>query len=269
MTHTAQHFWVHHLSPVAIQLGPLPVRWYGLMYVLGFLAAYLLLWYRYKKRLLGLPSKEAIQDLLFYGFCGVLIGGRLGACFFYEPLYYLSNPLQIFAVWKGGMSSHGGFAGVLVALWLFARRQHVPFWHLVDNVVIAATPGLFLGRIGNFINGELWGKVTHVRWAVVFPGIDMQPRHPVQLYQACTEGVLLFAILLMASSKKRRCAFLSGVFALCYSVFRIFTEAFRESSAVLAGPGWAHLTKGQWYSIATLALGIGLLLYSRTQREYP
>ena len=264
---TALHYWVHDLSPVAVHLGPLPIRWYGLMYIFGFAIAYALLTWRRRRGLLALPSQESLQDLLFYGFCGVLIGGRLGACLFYEPCYYLCRPWEMIAIWKGGMSSHGGFIGSLVALLLFCRKYRVPFWHVIDSGVIAATPGLCLGRIGNFINGELWGKVTNVPWAVIFPAVDYQPRHPVQLYQAFTEGALLFVILAWLGRKPRPVGLLSGVFAVLYSLLRLVTERYREVSDVLAGPAWTHLTMGQVLSLALLATGIAILLWSARQRK--
>ncbi len=257
-----QNFFVQNIDPIIFKLGPLPVRWYGLMYILGFIAAYLILIYRQKKDLLELSSTDAVQDMLFYGFCGLLIGGRLGECILYDPLYYLKQPWEIMMVWKGGMSSHGGFAGTVIGLLLFAKKYKLSLLHILDNVVIAATPGLFFGRIGNFINSELFGKVSNVSWAVVFPAVDNQPRHPVQIYQALLEGLLIFLILMFIGRKKRPNGLLAGLFGVLYSVVRVFTETFREPSAVLAGPAWLGFTKGQLYSVVTLLISAAILIYS-------
>lgn len=261
MTMASGH-WVHNLNPVLVQLGPVAIRWYGLMYLIGFGIAYFLLRWCQERGLLKVDTREAVQDLLFYGFCGVLIGGRLGHCFFYEPGHYLRAPWEIVMVWHGGMSSHGGFVGVMVALWLYARRHGVSFWHVMDNAVYAATPGLFFGRLGNFINAELCGRVTHVPWAVIFPTVDHQPRHPVQLYQALMEGVLTFVILLIVGRKERPVGMLSGIFAVVYAAGRLFTERFREPSPVLEGPLGLGLTQGQFLSLFVLAIGIGLVVNS-------
>lgn len=256
----AVDYWVHSCDPVALQLGPLPLRWYGIMYIIGFVIAYWLLVRRQRAGLLYLPSRFAVQDMLFYGFCGVLAGGRLGHCLFYEPGHYLRAPWEILMVWKGGMSSHGGFVGVMLALALFARAYRAPFLNLLDNAVLAAAPGLFFGRLGNFINAELCGRVTHVPWAVIFPAVDYQPRHPVQLYQALMEGALTFVILLIVGRKERPLGMLSGIFAVVYAVGRLFTERFREPSPVLAGPLGLGLTQGQFLSLFVLAIGVGLLV---------
>ena len=258
-------FWVHSIDPVLISIGPLPIRWYGLMYIIGFFCAMAILLYRQKRGLLNLPSPQAVQDLLFYSFLGGLIGGRLGACLLYEPILYLSHPLAILKVWEGGMSSHGGFIGAVLGMMLFARRMNVSLVHLLDNAVIAGTPGLGFGRIGNFINGELWGTVSDVPWAVVFSHVDPSPRHPVQLYQALTEGFLLFTILWFVGLKSRRKGLLSGLFCVLYSLGRIVTENVRAETAVLAGPDWLGLTKGQIYSVLLLVIGVVFLVYSARQ----
>jgi len=239
------------------------------MYILGFVAAYWLLAYRQRKGLFALPCQDAVQDMLFYAFCGALIGGRLGACFLYEPIYYLTHVWEVVAVWKGGMSSHGGFAGAVVGMYLFARKNRVPLLHVIDNAVLAATPGLCLGRIGNFINAELWGRVTTVPWAVVFPTIDNQPRHPVQFYQAFAEGLLPFVVLLWVGRKKRPAGMLSGLFAMLYAALRVFTEMFREKTQVLIGLGWFGLTNGQLYSIVVFFIGVWLFARAVMKHETP
>ena len=265
MTNAVSHYWVNHLDPIILNLGPLAIRWYGLMYILGFAAGYMLLVRRQRARLLDLPDAQAVQDMLFYAFCGVLVGGRLGHCLFYDPAAYLAKPWEILMVWTGGMSSHGGFIGVMVMIAWFARRRKVAFLNLLDNVVYAATPGLFFGRIGNFINGELPGKVTQVPWAVVFPSTDMLPRHPVQIYQALTEGVLLFFLLSFVGRKKRPNGLISALFALAYASVRIATETLRESSSELAGP--LGITQGQFLSLFVVVLGVVLLVISTRQNR--
>ncbi len=260
MTNITQHYWVHDFDAVALQLGPLPLRWYGIMYIAGFAAAYWLLLRRQRTGLLMLPSRQAVQDMLFYCFCGVLAGGRLGHCLFYEFPHFVRAPWEILMVWKGGMSSHGGFAGVMIALALFARAYRLSFLHLLDNAVIAAAPGLFFGRLGNFINAELCGRVTRVPWAVIFPAVDYLPRHPVQIYQALAEGALTFALLMLLGCRPRPLGFLSGVFACVYAAGRLVTEPFREPAPVLAGPFGLGLTQGQFLSLFVLIIGVGLLV---------
>ena len=267
MTATNQ-YWIHTLDSVLLKIGPLPIRWYGLMYILGFIVALAVLAYRRKKGLLLLPSFEVVQDMLFYAFCAGLIGGRLGACLLYEPTYYLSHPVEILAVWKGGMSSHGGILGGIVGLYFFSKKHNVSLVHLLDNIVIAMVPGLGFGRLGNFINGELWGKVTTGSWAVIFPAVDMLPRHPVQLYQAATEGLLLFCLLAFIGRKRRANGLLTGVFGVGYSIMRIITEYFRAETTILAGPDWLGFTKGQIYSIVLLCAGIVFIVWSIKAKKY-
>ena len=257
-----QNYWIQNIDPIIFKLGPLPIRWYGLMYIFGFVAAYFILMNRQKKGLLELPSSEAVQDMLFYGFCGLLIGGRLGECILYDPIHYLTHPWEILMVWHGGMSSHGGFVGAVVGMLIFARKYKVTLLHILDNTVIAATPGLFFGRIGNFINSELIGKVSDVSWAVIYPVVDNQPRHPVQIYQALSEGFLIFVILMLIGRKKRSSGMLAGIFGILYSIVRVFTETFREPSAILAGPVCIGLTKGQLYSVITFLICLGILIFS-------
>jgi len=237
------------------------------MYILGFIAAYFILRWRYKKGFLKLKSKEAIQDMLFYSFIGALIGGRLGACFFYEPIYYLTHFWEVIAVWQGGMSSHGGIIGAMAGLYIYSKKVKLPLIYLLDSLAIAVTPGLCFGRIGNLINGELWGKITDVSWAVIFPAVDMQPRHPVQIYQAICEGIIPFLILFYVGRKKHSIGLISGLFAVIYSILRIFTERFREKSDVLESLGLLNMTNGQFYSVLFLIFGIGLLIYSLQNKK--
>ena len=183
-----------NIDPVIVQIGPFAIRWYGLMYLIGFGAAYLLI--RHLAQLRGLTiDKDNLSDLLFQGVLGVIIGGRLGYVLFYKPAWYFSHPLEIFMIWQGGMSFHGGLAGVIIATVLFCRRKKMPILLTGDILVTSATVGLACGRVGNFINGELWGRVTDLPWGMVFPGGGSLPRHPSQLYEAMLEGPVLFAIL--------------------------------------------------------------------------
>lgn len=258
------NYWVHNLDPVLLSLGPLDIRWYGVMYVLGLFIAVWWLGKRQEKGLFVLPKKENIQDMAFYGFLGILIGGRLGNCFLYNASYMLRNPIEIFEVWKGGMSFHGGMVGAAVGLWIYSKKIKVPFMHLLDNTALVCTVGLGLGRVANFINGELYGKATTVPWAVIFPQAgDNLPRHPVQLYQAFTDGVVLLIIMFLFSRKPRKNGFLSGVFGVTYGILRIITEPFRAEDPVLSG--CCGLTKGQIYSVLTLIAGILILIWSAKQ----
>ena len=197
-------------DPVAFSIGPIAVRWYGLMYLLGFVLFVLLGRMRARRSFLTGWRASDVDDMLFYGVFGVILGGRLGYVLFYKPLYYAAHPLEIFAVWQGGMSFHGGFLGVLVALWVFARVRRKRWLEVSDFVAPLCPLGLAVGRLGNFINGELVGRVTDVPWAMVFPQVDNLPRHPSQLYQFALEGVALFVILWMYASRPRPTGAVSG-----------------------------------------------------------
>jgi len=252
-------------DPVAIALGPLAVRWYGLMYLIGFVMFIVL----GRRRAAQFPergfSAQSLDDLLFYGVLGVIVGGRLGQVIFYEPGHYLQHPLEIFAVWKGGMSFHGGFLGVLAAMALYGRKTGQTFFDVTDFIAPLVPLGLAAGRIGNFINGELWGRVTDASlpWAMVFPQVDTQPRHPSQLYQFGLEGICLFALLWWYSARPRpRCA-VSGMFLVGYGVFRFLAEFFREPDAGIFGLSYT-VSMGQWLSLPMIAYGIYLL----TRKEH-
>jgi phosphatidylglycerol:prolipoprotein diacylglycerol transferase len=253
-------------DPVAIHLGPLAVRWYGLMYLAGFLAFLVL----GKKRAAAQPwhgiAPEAIDDLLTWGVFGVILGGRLGQVLFYEPGYYFSHPLEILAVWKGGMSFHGGFLGVLVAMALWGRQHGKTFFEVTDFIAPLVPLGLMTGRIGNFINGELWGRVADpsLPWAMVFPNVDDLPRHPSPLYQAAGEGLLLFVLLWIYSSKQRPRAAVSGMFLIGYGVLRSAAEYFREPDAGIFGHSYV-VSMGQWLSLPMIVIGIVLLTRGKTK----
>ena len=232
------------------------------MYVLGFIAAWLGLRWRAGKPDSPIAPAD-VEDLVFYGAVGVFVGGRIGYMLFYNFQGLLENPFSLFFVWEGGMSFHGGLLGVLVAMGLFARRRGQPYFTITDQIAPWIAPGLFFGRIGNFINGELWGGVTDVPWAIVYDG---EPRHPSQLYEAALEGLVLFVVLLVYSAKPRPSMAVSGLFLLLYGIFRIGIEFIRvpDSGQYLA---WGWLTYGQVYSSPMIIAGVVLLMlaYRRGQ----
>lgn len=244
-------------SPEAFSIGPLAVRWYGLMYLFGFLTAWLL--GRKRAGLGKLLTRQQFEELLTWGVLGVILGARLGYVIFYDPLYYLNNPAQILQVWHGGMSFHGGLLGVLVALWATARQMGVSFWDLTDFVAPLVPPGLFFGRIGNFINAELWGRVTDAPWGMVFPGAGPLPRHPSQLYEATLEGLVLFVVLWIFSGRSRPRGAVSGVFALGYGLARCFVEFFRQPDAQLGYLAFGFVTMGMILCLPLLLIGTALL----------
>lgn len=246
-------------DPVAFSLGPLHVRWYGLMYLLGFLAGWALGRYRVKQPGSGWTTAQ-MDDLVFYVALGAILGGRIGYVLFYSFSNFLHDPLVLFRIWEGGMSFHGGFLGVLLAMALFTRKHHKGFWPTVDFLAPLIPPGLFFGRIGNFINGELWGRVTDMPWGMVFRQTsDGLPRHPSQLYQAALEGVALFLIVWLFSAKPRPTMAVSGVFALSYGVFRFLVEFFRQPDAQVGYLAFNWLTMGQVLSLPMVLVGIILL----------
>ena len=248
-------------DPVALSIGPLAVRWYGLMYLAGFMAFLFL----GKRRALSQPwhgmSAIDLDDLLFYGVLGVVLGGRLGQVVFYEPGYYLQHPLEILAVWKGGMSFHGGFLGVLVAMAIWGRKSGKTFFQVTDFIAPLVPLGLMAGRIGNFINGELWGRVapSDLPWAMVFPQVDSLPRHPSPLYQAAGEGLLLFVVLWWFTAHQRQRGQVSGMFLAGYGTLRFLAEFFREPDHGIFGVSYV-VSMGQWLSLPMVVFGLGLLL---------
>jgi len=263
-------------DPVALQVGPISVHWYGISY----LVAFALFWWLARLRLQQ-PSMQAfeqqgsirfqpqhVDDLLFYGVIGVLLGGRLGYVVFYQPLYFLQHPFEVFAVWQGGMSFHGGMLGVLVAMWVFARRHHSNFWIITDWIAPAVPLGLASGRLGNFINGELWGRVasSDLPWAMVFPQAGFEPRHPSQLYQFALEGILLFVILWGMCKRQQLMGRISAGFLVGYGAMRFVAEYFREPDAHLGLLGLG-LSMGQWLSVPMIMLGIIIWVWvPRTSR---
>jgi len=250
-----------NIDPVAFSIGPLAVRWYGLMYLAGFVIGW---WLGLRRIAAGQApiTRAQLDDLLFLVVLGVILGGRLGYVLFYKPGYYLSHPLEIFYIWQGGMSFHGGLLGVMAAMVFAARRHGIDWMRLMDFVAPLIPPGIAAGRLGNFINGELPGRVSDIPWAMVFPGADSSPRHPSQLYQFALEGVVLFVLLWWFSSKPRPRGQVSAVFLLGYGALRFATEFFREPDAHL-GLLALGLTMGQWLCLAMIAGGVWLFAWSR------
>ncbi len=259
------------IDPVAISLGPLKVHWYGLTYLAGLAFAWWLAAVRSRKP--ASPVKrEQVDDLVFYGALGVVLGGRLGYILFYGGERLVQDPTWALRVWEGGMSFHGGMLGVILATFLYARSQKIPFGALLDFVAPLAPLGLALGRIGNFIGQELWGRPSDVPWAMVFPRDPLQlARHPSQLYQFALEGLLLFAVLLWFSRRPRPTWAVSGMFALGYGVLRFIAEFFREPDAHLGFQAFGWVTRGQLLCIPMLLVGLFMLwlAYGRSAQRQP
>lgn len=254
-------------DPVAVAIGPLAVRWYGLMYVAAFAAFVLLGRLRVRTRPDTRWSNAELDDLLFWGVVGVVVGGRLGQVLFYEPGYYLDHPQDILAVWKGGMSFHGGLIGVLLALARHARKTGRGFLEVGDFVAPLVPLGLMFGRIGNFINGELWGRPADpaLPWAMVFPQAgDGIARHPSQLYQAGLEGLALFVILWLYTARPRPVGAASGLFLVGYGAFRFVAEYFRTPDTGIFGRSDV-ISMGQWLSLPMVLIGIWIWTQARAR----
>lgn len=253
-----------NIDPVAFSLGPVRVHWYGLMYLLGFILAWALAHWRVKRYKLNWTS-EQIGDLIFFSALGVIIGGRLGYMLFYKADELLHQPWSVFRLWEGGMSFHGGLLGVIVALWFFSYKVKKSFWEVGDFIAPLVPLGLAAGRAGNFINGELWGRVTDVPWAMIFPQVDMQLRHPSQLYELGLEGIALFVLLWWYASKPRPAGCVSAVFLMGYAVCRLFVECFREPDVQLGFIAFDWLTMGQLLSVPMLVFGFLLWWIKRNE----
>ena len=248
-------------DPVALYIGPLAVRWYGLMYLVGFAGGF---WLGARRVAQGLApvTRAQLDDLLFLIVLGVILGGRLGYVLFYKPGYYLSHPMEAFYLWQGGMSFHGGLLGVMLAMVFAARRHGIEWLRLMDFVAPLVPLGIAAGRLGNFINGELWGRPTDLPWGMVFRHAGAAPRHPSQLYEFALEGLALLAILWWFSSRPRARGQVSALFLMAYGSLRFIVEYFREPDAFL-GFLAAGFTMGQWLCLPMIAAGIGLYAWSR------
>lgn len=248
------------ISPIAFSLGPLAIRWYSLAYLFGILLAWLMLWQNNRKYKLGYSNAQ-MEDLVFYITMGIIIGGRLGYAIFYGGADMWLKPWRLLELWKGGMSFHGGIVGVILAAWIYAKNYKWSFLQATDLVAIYCPIGIFLGRIANFINDELWGRETDVAWAVRFPAGGYVPRHPSQLYESFFEGLVLFILLnwLWSKAKIRNCyGIVSGLFILLYGTFRMCLEQFRQPDAQL-GFFFNYVTMGQMLSLPLIITGIAVL----------
>jgi phosphatidylglycerol---prolipoprotein diacylglyceryl transferase len=257
------------IDPVALQIGPIAIHWYGLTYLAAFGLFMLLALMRLRHEPFasvkgpGAWSRKDVEDMLFLGVLGVVVGGRLGYCLFYKPGYYLSHPLEVFFVWQGGMSFHGGMLGVIASQLWFARSRAKPFWQVMDFIAPCVPTGLAAGRVGNFINGELWGRAADpsLPWAMIFPQSgSLVPRHPSQVYQFLLEGLLLFVLLWLYARKQRREGQVAAAFLIGYGVLRFVAEYFREPDAHL-GLLSLGLSMGQWLCIPMILGGIVLWLW--------
>lgn len=258
-----------NIDPVIFQIGPffgigpIALRWYGLMYLVGFIAAFILA----KRRLHTVGwSKDQLSDLLFYCFLGAILGGRVGYVLFYSFSSFIENPLYLFKIWEGGMAFHGGCLGVIVAIYFYAKIQNWRFLSVADFIAPLVPLGLGAGRIGNFINGELWGRVTDVPWAFIFPGAGPEPRHPSQLYEFFLEGLVLFVVLWLFSAKPKPAGSVGGMFLLGYGIFRFIIEFFRQPDEHL-GLYSIGLSQGQLLCIPMILVGAWLIYYAYRNSE--
>lgn len=250
------------ISPIIFSIGPVAVRWYSMAYLAGILVGWYLIIRNVSRYQLGL-TRQNIEDLVFYLTLGIIIGGRLGYVIFYGGSAMWAQPWHMLEIWKGGMSFHGGVAGVIAATWIFARKINYPFLRLTDLIVLYAPIGIFLGRLANFANDELWGRVSDVAWAVKFPSGGYLPRHPSQLYEAFLEGLVMLVVLNWLwryQAVRERSGIVSAMFILLYGVFRVFMEQFREPDAQL-GFFFGHITMGQMLSVPLIVIGLAVLLW--------
>ncbi|HCI02418.1 MAG: prolipoprotein diacylglyceryl transferase [Oceanospirillaceae bacterium] len=246
-----------NIDPIALQLGPISIHWYGIMYMLAFVSAW---WLAMRRASIAGFSKEQVSDIIFYGAIGVVLGGRIGYILFYQFGAFIKEPSMILRVWEGGMSFHGGLIGVILAVIFCARRQQRSFASIMDFVAPIVPLGLGAGRLGNFIGGELWGRPTELPWGMVFPHVDQLARHPSQLYQFALEGIFLFILVWLYSAKPRANLQVSGMFLLGYGGQRLVVEFARQPDAHLNFIAFGWLTQGQLLSMPMIALGLYLLL---------
>ena len=257
------------IDPIAFRFGPIKVHWYGIMYLVGFTVAWLLALYRTRQPNQRWTSQQAaVGDLIVYCALGIIIGGRLGYMLFYDFSDFIANPAIVFQVWYGGMSFHGGLIGVAVATWIFSRHRGKRWMDVTDFTVPLAPLGLAVGRIGNFFNGELWGRVTEVPWGMVFPEGGPLPRHPSQLYEFLLEGILLFIIVWWFSSKIRPQFAVTGLFSMCYGMFRFTAEFFRQPDRQLGFVAWGWLTMGQELSLPMIIGGALILWWAYRYKKH-
>lgn len=254
------------IDPVAFSIGPLSVHWYGIAYLLSFLGVWrMAIWQ--SKRPWSPVESDQVEDLIFYGALGVVLGGRLGYVFFYQFSRFLEDPLWLFKVWEGGMAFHGGLLGVIAALAIYAQRNRISFLDLGDFIAPLAPIGLFLGRIANFVGGELWGRATDGWWGMVFPRDALAvPRHPSQLYEAFLEGLVLFVVLMWLARRQRAAGFLSGFFLLLYGTFRFIVEFAREPDSHLQDLLFDWMTRGQTLCLPMILVGGMLIFFSYKKR---
>ena len=252
------------INPIIVKLGPLQIRWYGVMYILGFMASYLLVRYQIRKKGLDIDI-DIVNKLFFALIIGLIIGARLGYVIFYNLAFYLSHPLRLFALWEGGMSFHGGLVGIILSGLIYVRRHRVNFWEFADLIIVTAPIGLGLGRLGNFLNAELYGRVTTLPWGMIFPSEGNLPRHPSQLYELFLEGILLFTIMWWIKDFPFKKGTLFCLFLFLYSIFRFSVEFFREPDPQL-GLVFSFMTIGQ---VLSVLMGFGglVLLYFRPEKK--
>jgi len=252
------------INPTIVTIGPLQIRWYGVMYILAFLASYFLVKYQIRKK--GLPIDiNTVNDFFLFLIIGLIIGARLGYVIFYNLPFYFSHPLKLFAIWEGGMSFHGGLIGIIFSGLMFVKKHRVNFWEFADLISVTAPIGLGLGRLGNFINAELYGRVTNLPWGMIFPSGGVLPRHPSQLYEFFLEGILLFAILWWIKDFPFKKGTLFCLFLILYSILRFSIEFFREPDPQL-GLLFSFITMGQILSIFMCISGL-ILLYFRPEKR--
>ncbi|MBF0282096.1 MAG: prolipoprotein diacylglyceryl transferase [Zetaproteobacteria bacterium] len=258
------------IDPVALQLGPIAIHWYGMMYVFAFISV----WFLTRKQLRekGLwqttISAEVYENLFTWLILGVILGGRIGYVLFYNLPHFLAHPIEIFYVWQGGMSFHGGLIGPIIAGWFYCKKHQLPFFTLADHFFIVAPLGLAFGRLGNFINGELWGRVTDVPWAMIFPHVDGFARHPSQLYELSLEGLVLFALLWFTRRFVMPAGSRVALFLIGYGIMRIFCENFREPDVQL-GYFFGFITMGMILSSAMVITGVAALAWLFQRKEKP